>query len=155
MNWGRTPSCSLFLHPFLSLLTRADKEHRIHRRYCAGDSQETDDRDALPGPAGRKTGDHLSQNKTRAVISAIQQCIKRQKLETIKNPAGQRNWQEVVKVQEMKARLDIAPSAPVFLDTPVWQSNFLKKRDTVQEVNRTKNSLGLNLNFYPTRRKKD
>jgi len=96
-----------------------------------------------------------AKNKTRAVISAIQQCIKRQKLETIKNPAGQRNWQEVVKVQEMKARLDIAPSAPVFLDTPVWQSNFLKKRGTVQEVNRTKNSLGLNLNFYPTRRKKD
>ncbi len=63
LNWGRTPSCSLFLHPFFSLLTRADKEHRIHRRYCAGDSQETDDRDALPGPAGRKTGDHLSQEQ--------------------------------------------------------------------------------------------
>ena len=30
-----------------------------------------------------------AKNKTRAVVSAIQDCIKRKKLETIKNLAGQ------------------------------------------------------------------
>jgi hypothetical protein len=38
-----------------------------------------------------------AKNKTQAVISAIQECIKRKKLETIKNLAGQGSWERVVK----------------------------------------------------------
>ena len=38
-----------------------------------------------------------AKNKTQAVINAIQECIKRKKLETIKNLAGQGSWERVVK----------------------------------------------------------
>ena len=36
----------------------------------------------------------------------------------------------------MKARPNTPPSAPVLIDTPVWQSYFLKEERTFQEVNR-------------------
>lgn len=34
-----------------------------------------------------------AKNKTQAVIAAVQECIKRKKLETIKNLAGQGSWE--------------------------------------------------------------
>jgi hypothetical protein len=39
-----------------------------------------------------------AKNKTQAVVSAIQECIKRKKLETIKNLAGQGRWPRMAKV---------------------------------------------------------
>ena len=38
-----------------------------------------------------------AKSKTQAVITAIQDCIKRKKLETIKNLAGQGRWQRMAK----------------------------------------------------------
>jgi hypothetical protein len=38
-----------------------------------------------------------AKNKTQAVVSAIQECIKRKKLETIKNLAGQGRWPRMAK----------------------------------------------------------
>ena len=38
-----------------------------------------------------------AKNKTQAVISAIQDCIKRKKLETIKNLAGRERWSRMAK----------------------------------------------------------
>ena len=38
-----------------------------------------------------------AKNKTQAVVSAIQDCIRRKKLETIKNLAGQGRWPRTVK----------------------------------------------------------
>ncbi len=38
-----------------------------------------------------------AKNKTQAVVSAIQDCIKRKKLETIKNLAGRGRWSRMAK----------------------------------------------------------
>ena len=38
-----------------------------------------------------------AKNKTQAVVTAIQECIKRKKLETIKNLAGQGKWPRMAK----------------------------------------------------------
>ena len=38
-----------------------------------------------------------AKNKTQAVVSAIQDCIKRKKLETIKNLAGRARWSRTAK----------------------------------------------------------
>jgi len=38
-----------------------------------------------------------AKNKTQAVISAIQDCIKRKKLETLKNLAGRERWSRMAK----------------------------------------------------------
>jgi hypothetical protein len=38
-----------------------------------------------------------AKNKTQAVVSAIQDCIKRKKLETIKSLAGQGRWPRMAK----------------------------------------------------------
>ena len=39
-----------------------------------------------------------AKNKTRAVVAAIQDCIKRKKLETIKSLAGHGRWGKWAKV---------------------------------------------------------
>ncbi len=38
-----------------------------------------------------------AKNKTQAVLSAIQECIRRRKLETIKSLAGSGRWQRAAK----------------------------------------------------------
>ena len=38
-----------------------------------------------------------AKNKTQAVLSAVQECIKRRKLETIKNMAGNGRWHRAAK----------------------------------------------------------
>ena len=40
---------------------------------------------------------HPAKNKTQAVIAAIQDCIKRKKLETIKSMAGRGRWHKMEK----------------------------------------------------------
>jgi hypothetical protein len=40
---------------------------------------------------------HPAKNKTQAVIAAIQECIKRKKLETIKSLAGHARWHKMEK----------------------------------------------------------
>ena len=38
-----------------------------------------------------------AKNKTRAVIAALQECIKRKKMETLKSLAGQGRWHRMAK----------------------------------------------------------
>ena len=42
-------------------------------------------------------GVNPAKNKTQAVISAVQECIKRKKMEMIKSLAGNGRWQKMAK----------------------------------------------------------
>ncbi len=68
MGWGESHSSSLPLHPFFLGLTGADQGHRIHNKSCAGDSHETDDRDASPGFERMKFGTRRGKGNPRKKI---------------------------------------------------------------------------------------
>ena len=76
-----------------------------------------------------------AKNKTQAVISAIQECIKRKKLETIKSLAANGRWHKNGKGLKMKQRPKSTTLSSVLIDTPIWQDYFQKEEWTFQEVN--------------------